>query len=174
MTIKEEEVIDVILPKTALVDEILEVILQKLSLPWPTYRIRLYDVINYQIINEYESTDQLDTVQENLRKLYAEEIPQDEINLNTNDSVVKVFHFTEEPLSTHGVPFKFVIKTVRLRMRLGMNENDFQRIQIAIVASGEEPHYIDYDDFEWTDELLGLDYEKPEHARRLIDTDETI
>ncbi|CAG8746887.1 16325_t:CDS:2, partial [Dentiscutata heterogama] len=63
-TIKEEEVIDVRLPKTAIINDILEALLQKLSLSVPTDRIRLYEVLHCKIQKEYDSNDPIDKIQE--------------------------------------------------------------------------------------------------------------
>lgn len=46
--------------------------------------------------------------------LFAEEIPQEEIEAKDRYKVINVFHFTEDPWMTHGIPFKLIIKPVRL------------------------------------------------------------
>ncbi|CAG8574763.1 302_t:CDS:2, partial [Dentiscutata erythropus] len=184
-TIKEEEVIDVRLPKTAIINDILEALLQKLSLSVPTDRIRLYEVLHCKIQKEYDSNDPIDKIQEQ-STLYAEEIPQDEIEKSTNDRAVQVYHFTKEPLRSHGIPFKFVIKAgepfsatkLRLQSRLGMNEKDFSKVKVAIVQplSYAKPQYIEDDndilsDHKWADELLGLDHvDKTGRAGRVIES----
>ena len=42
--------------------------------------------------------------------LYAEKIPDDEINAADEDRTIFCFHFDKEPAKGHGVPFKFVLK----------------------------------------------------------------
>ncbi|CAG8548591.1 11917_t:CDS:10 [Cetraspora pellucida] len=181
-TVKEEEVIDVCLPKTAMINEVLRVIVQKLALQKPTHRIRLYDALNFKIQNEYSIDDPIDKIQENMT-LYAEEIPQDETELRANDKIIQAFHFTKETFYAHGIPFKFVIKAgepfsatkLRLQLRLGMNENDFLRVKVAIIqpVSYAKPQYIEdntviLSNYGLTDELLGLDHvDKTGRAGRL-------
>ncbi|CAG8740288.1 749_t:CDS:2, partial [Dentiscutata erythropus] len=169
-TVKEEDVIDICLPKTAIVNQIFQIIINKLALKH-TSRIRLYDVLRYKIQKEYDINDPIDEIEENIT-LYAEEIPQDEIKLGTKDKVIRVFHFAKEPLCAHGIPFKFVIKAgepfsmtkLRLKLRLGMNEKDFTKVKVAVIQelSYAKPQYIDdnviLSDYELTDELLGLDH----------------
>ncbi|CAG8697154.1 10670_t:CDS:10, partial [Ambispora leptoticha] len=70
-TVKEERMIDVCLPGTAIINEVLRIIVQKLALLIPSYRIRLYDVLNYKIQNEYDINDPIDKIQEHMT-LYAE------------------------------------------------------------------------------------------------------
>ncbi|CAG8604518.1 507_t:CDS:10, partial [Dentiscutata heterogama] len=169
-TVKEEDVIDICLPKTAIVNQIFQIIINKLALKH-TSRIRLYDVLRHKLQKEYDISDPIDEIEENMT-LYAEEIPQDEIKLGTKDKVIRVFHFAKEPLCAHGIPFKFVIKAgepfsmtkLRLKLRLGMNEKDFSKVKVAVMQdlSYAKPQYIDdnviLSDYELTDELLSLDH----------------
>ncbi|KAF0502407.1 cysteine proteinase [Gigaspora margarita] len=173
-TVKEKEIIEVYLPRDSIVNDIFEEISKKLNLTLSKSKIRLYDVMNCKILNEYESNDPIDKIQEHFTILYAEEIPKEEVKLCANDRIVQVHHFTRERLRLHGIPFKFVIKAgellsttkLRLQTRLGMNEKDFSKVKIAIIqaVSYTKPHYIDDDnfilsDYKWTsDERLGLDY----------------
>ncbi|CAG8623365.1 3621_t:CDS:2, partial [Dentiscutata erythropus] len=171
--VREEEVIDICLPKTAIVNEIFKIIINKLALR-PTSKIRLYDVLHCKIQKEYVTNDPIDLIQENIT-LYAEEIPQDEIELGANDKVIQIYHFIKKPLRTHGIPFKFVINAdehfsktmLRLRIRLGMNEKDFSKVKGAVVQaqSFAKFQYIDdkviLSDYGLTDELLGLDLVDP-------------
>jgi ubiquitin carboxyl-terminal hydrolase 7 len=46
--------------------------------------------------------------------LYAEILPEEERNANEGDRSIYAFHFDKEPNKTHGVPFKFVVKPVRI------------------------------------------------------------
>ncbi|CAG8488525.1 10217_t:CDS:10 [Acaulospora colombiana] len=171
-TIKDEEIIDVRLPKTSVVDEIIDVIRQKVSLSSPNSKIRLYEVNNHKIHKEYVGTELVERIADYVT-LYAEEIPQEEMEAGANEKVVQVFHFTKEPLRSHGIPFKFVIKTgesfpetkVRLQERLGMNEKDFAKVKIAVVpgTAYPKPHYVEDEvilsDIKWNSEdCLGLDH----------------
>ncbi|CAG8719781.1 8875_t:CDS:10, partial [Cetraspora pellucida] len=171
-TVKEEQAIDICLPKTAIIYEVLQVIGQKLAIPKPTHRIRLYDALNCKIQNEYNINDPIDKIQEQVT-LYAEEIPKDEIELGANDKIIQAFHFTKEPLRAHGIPFKFVLKAgepfsmtkLRLQLRLGMFVKDFLKVKVAIiqVASYAKPQYIEdnnviLSNYGLTDKLLGLDH----------------
>ncbi|CAG8641484.1 16191_t:CDS:2, partial [Cetraspora pellucida] len=73
-----------------------------------------------------------------------------EIELGANDKIIQVFHFTKEPLRTHRIPFKFVIK--------------------AVADKYHYPHSIDVilSDYGLTDELLGLDHvDKTGHMGRV-------
>ncbi|CAG8631974.1 25987_t:CDS:2 [Dentiscutata erythropus] len=172
-TLKEMDVIKILLPKNAIIDDLIKEILQKLSLPGPTNRVRLFEVSNFKILKEYKSNNLICKIQENAT-LYAEEITQDEIERGIDDKVIQVYHFTTRPSCAHGIPFKFIVKAgelfsatkLRLQARLGMNEADFAEVKIAIVQ--EMPNvkfeYIISDNVvlshdNWTSgKYLGLDY----------------
>lgn len=47
-------------------------------------------------------------------ELYAEEVPQEELNAGDNTRIVNVFHYSKEPSRTHGVPCKFVLHEVSI------------------------------------------------------------
>ncbi|CAI2180552.1 16272_t:CDS:10 [Funneliformis geosporum] len=173
-TVKEEEhKIDIRLQKNAIVNDILEEILKKVTLSSPNASIRLYEVMNHKIHRDCIGTEPIEKIQE-FTTLYAEEIPQDELLADNNDRIIQVYHFTKEPLRTHGIPFRFVIKhgevfadtKRRLLHRLGMSEKDFARVRIAIVpgSSYSKPEYLEDDDIILSDkrlsneDLLGLDH----------------
>ncbi|CAG8539749.1 9541_t:CDS:10 [Gigaspora rosea] len=168
-----KDVINILLPKDSIIDDVLREILLNLSLPGLTNRVRLFEVTNYKNLKEHKSNDPINKIQE-AAILYAEEITQDEAERDVNDKVIQVYHFSKSPSCTHGIPFKFVIKAgeifsatkLRLQARLGMNEEDFSEVKIAIVQEKPciESKYIFYSnailsDHNWTsDKYLGLDY----------------
>ncbi|CAB5376644.1 unnamed protein product [Rhizophagus irregularis] len=172
--IKDEEAIDLCLPKNAIVNDIKKFLKnEKVTLSSPYSRIRLFEVHHNKIQKEYTGTEPIERIQEHAT-LYAEEIPHDEIYANQNDRIIQVYHFTKDPLCLHGIPFKFVIKNgetladtkVRLRHRLGMSEIDFLKVNIAIMpgTSYAKSTYLFGDDIILSEmklsneDCLGLDH----------------
>jgi len=105
--------------------------------------------------------------------LYAEEIPVEELDADEADKVISVFHFYRDPLRTHGVPFKFVVKPgekfadtkKRLQLRIGVSDKDMAKFKFALiqVAQFKQPTYIEdadtiYDHKFLPDDVLGLDH----------------
>ncbi|CAB4444814.1 unnamed protein product [Rhizophagus irregularis] len=183
-TIKNEEIIDIRLQKDAIVSEIIKEILKKVTLSSPDAKIRLYEVMNHKIQKEYKETELTGRIQE-FMTLYAEEIPQDELLANSNDQIIQVYHFIKDPIQTHGIPFKFVIKNgetltdikIRLQLRLGMNKTEFSRIRVAIISeiTYEKPEYLEDDDIILSErelsntDYLGLDHvDETESAEKII------
>ncbi|GES93025.1 cysteine proteinase [Rhizophagus clarus] len=172
-TVKDEEAIDLRLSKNAVVSDVIEEILKKVTLPSPNLRIRLFEVHHNKIQKEYTGTEPIERISEYV-SLYAEEMPQDEIHADQNDRTIQVYHFTKDPIRVHGIPFKFAIKKgetladtkVRLRHRLDMDGKDFSKVKIAIVpgTSYAKPEYLEDDGIILSEkklsneECLGLDH----------------
>ncbi|GBB99174.1 hypothetical protein RclHR1_03440007 [Rhizophagus clarus] len=183
-TIKNEEIIDIRLHKDAIVSEIIKEIFKKVTLSSSDAKIRLYEVKNHKILKEYKETELIGRIEE-FMTLYAEEILQDELLANSNDQIIRVYHFTKDPIQTHGIPFKFVIKNgetlndikLRLQFRLCMSKSEFSRVKIAIVSeiTYEKPEYLEDDDIILSErklsntDYLGLDYvDETENAEKII------
>ncbi|CAB4444823.1 unnamed protein product [Rhizophagus irregularis] len=180
-TVKDEEIIDICLQKDATVNEIIEEILKRVTLSSPDNKIRLYEVMNHKIQNEYKETELIGRIQE-FMTLYAEEIPQDELLANSHDQIIQVYHFTKDPIQTHGIPFKFVIKNGetladtkdRLQLRLCMNKTEFARIRIAIVSefTYKKLEYLENDDIILSEKKLSsTDYLGLDHVDETESTD---
>ena len=45
---------------------------------------------------------------------FIQEVPREELEADDADKVISVFHFSKEVSRTHGVPFRFVVKPVRV------------------------------------------------------------
>ncbi|PKY40515.1 hypothetical protein RhiirA4_494323 [Rhizophagus irregularis] len=180
-TVKDEEIIDICLQKDATVNEIIEEILKRVTLSSPDNKIRLYEVMNHKIQNEYKETELIGRIQE-FMTLYAEEIPQDELLADSHDQIIQVYHFTKDPIQTHGIPFKFVIKNGetlagtkdRLQLRLCMNKTEFARIRIAIVSefTYKKLEYLENDDIILSEKKLSsTDYLGLDHVDETESTD---
>ncbi|CAG8742428.1 9958_t:CDS:2, partial [Racocetra fulgida] len=77
--------INILLPKKAIIDDFLEDILRKLSLPEPTNRIRLFEITNCKILKEYNKLNSpIDKISENAT-LYAELRLQARLGMDEND-----------------------------------------------------------------------------------------
>ncbi|PKY24462.1 cysteine proteinase [Rhizophagus irregularis] len=189
-TVREKEVIGLCLKKHAIVSELIRKLLRKVILSSQNSKIRLFEVVNHKIQKEYTETEPIEKIQE-FAKLYAEEIPQDEIFINKDDRIIQAFHFTNDPICVHGIPFKFVIKNgetlsdtkERLQYRFRMNVDDFLKIKIAIIpgTSYVKPEYLEDDDIILSEKIfsdedyLGLDHvHKTCHVEEVGDTKKAI
>lgn len=108
-----------------------------------------------------------------LTNLYAEKIPEEEINSSEEDRYIYCYHFDKEPNKPHGVPFKFLLKPdektremrERISKRTGIKGKLLQQIKFAIIPRGlyAKPRYLEDEDVVTEligdgDEWLGLDH----------------
>lgn len=105
--------------------------------------------------------------------LYAEKIPDEELNASDNDRFIYCYHFDKESTKPHGVPFKFMLKPgeplkdtkERISKRTGIKGKLLQQIKFALVSRTlyAKPQYLEDTDvvvdlIQDGDEMLGLDH----------------
>lgn len=74
-------------------------------------RIRVYEVHSGKIYKELKGDFNVAGVNEFVT-LFAETIPEEELDMKDGDWVINAFNFDRDPGRPHGVPFKFVVKPV--------------------------------------------------------------
>jgi ubiquitin carboxyl-terminal hydrolase 7 len=73
--------------------------------------VRVYETHNAKIYKELSLNFNIAGITEFVN-VYAEKIPEDENSMHDGDRVINAFNFDRESNKPHGVPFKFVIKSV--------------------------------------------------------------
>lgn len=87
---------------------------KKASIDEETARnIRVYEVHGGKVHREYNWDSPVLPITE-FSSLYAEVIPEEELNAVEGDSAIFCYHFDKDPNKPHGAPFKFVIKSVSI------------------------------------------------------------
>jgi ubiquitin carboxyl-terminal hydrolase 7 len=163
----------VLVAKNGLIADIISGIQRKLNLDEKTAQlIRIYEVHSGKIYKELSEDLNITGVSESV-SLYAERIPDEEINATEHDQAIYCFHFDKDPSKPHGVPFKFILKPgepfkdtrERLGKRTGFKGKLLEKIKFAIVSRGTyaKPRYIEEGDFITTllqdeEDMLGLDH----------------
>ena len=104
--------------KTSLVYDLAEHLSERVQLTtMGTGRIRVFEVAgDGRTQQEFVGSEMIgDIAGPDPVKLFAEEIPREELEFGAHDKIVNVFHFAVYVSRTHGVPFKFVVKPVSLK-----------------------------------------------------------
>ena len=92
--------------------DILAALQKKAKLDDATIRqVRLYEAHGGKVYKELSSDHSVVGVGEYVQ-LYAEKIPDEELNAEEGDKFINAFHFQKEPNKTHGTSFKFLVKPV--------------------------------------------------------------
>lgn len=100
------------MPRTGTVADLLAGLQKKANLDDDTIQdVRIYEAHSGKIYKELSSNFNIAGVNEFVT-LYAEKIPEEELNMQEGDRVINAFSFDREPNKPHGIPFKFVVKPV--------------------------------------------------------------
>ena len=119
---KEESTHLFLLSKTSLVYDLVEHLSKRVRLsPMGAGRIRVFEVAwDRRTPKEFVGSEMIgDIAGPDPVKLFAEEIPREELEFGAHDKIVNVFHFAGDVTGTYGVPFKFVVKPVSLEAFFG-------------------------------------------------------
>jgi ubiquitin carboxyl-terminal hydrolase 7 len=134
------------LPKTSTFSDVSEGLLKAVKLSeGGSGRIRIFDISsNGRQQREYTSSEMIGNLTDPA-ELYAEEVPQEEIDAQANEKskIVNLFHYHKDPSRTHGVPCKFVLvegeefseTKKRIQQRLGVPDKEFARFRFSLVTS---------------------------------------
>ncbi|KAJ5462719.1 hypothetical protein N7475_007663 [Penicillium sp. IBT 31633x] len=168
--ISKEENVEVLVPRSGTVADLLLALQQKLELG--DEPIRVAETHSGKVYKELREEQTVASIND-YATLYAEKIPAEELNLGAEDRVIGVFSFDREPNRTHGIPFKFVVKPgelfaetkKRLSARTQIKGKNFEKIKFAVVprTSFSNAKYLEDGDIlsdvaAGADDFLGLDH----------------
>lgn len=171
---KEEASYPFLLPKTSSIHDLADHLAKLVTLnPSGTGKIRVFEISkDGKMQKEFTGSEMIGNIPDPV-ELYAEEIPREEAEADEGDKVIGVFHFSKDLSRTHGVPFKFVVKRVRLstaiiifgalltsmilkgekfsetkkrlQARIGVSDKDLAKYRFALiqVSTFKQPSYIE-------------------------------
>ena len=156
--IVKEEQLEVLVPKQGIIDDLVNGIMRKQKMPeeMDPRRIRIIEVTTGKISRVLAGDFNVGVISE-FTNLYAEMIPEEEINMNEDDQMIFCYHFDKEPNKPHGVPFIFVIRPgeqfkdtkERLSKRTGIKGKLFLNLKFALVPKvpyQKQARYLEDDD----------------------------
>ncbi|KAL1974815.1 hypothetical protein VTN31DRAFT_5019 [Thermomyces dupontii] len=172
--ISKEVSVEVLVPRTGTVADLRDGLRKKLELNEEAIKkVRLYEAHSGKIYKELSDNFNIAGLNEYVT-LYAEPIPEEELNLQPGERVINVYSFDKEPSRSHGIPFKFVVKPdevfketkERLSKRTGIKGKMFEKIKFAVVPNivyATNPRYLEDDDILAdvivdSNDLLGMDH----------------
>lgn len=111
-----QELIEVLVPKSGTASDIVAGLIKKGQLEDEATAgpIRLFETHSNRIHRELSRASPISNITDYVQ-LVAERCPQDEIDANPNDFIY-AFHFHHEPSKSHGIPFKFRVIEVSIRV----------------------------------------------------------
>lgn len=75
-------------------------------------RIRVYETSSHKFYRELAREYPVISMND-YTNVFAERVPEEELNEDESSNFIQVFHFQNEPSRVHGVPFKFILVEVR-------------------------------------------------------------
>lgn len=153
MTDKSQETLDLLVPKTGTIADVMAALQKKLNIDDEALQnIRIYEAHGGKVYKELADDFTVSAINEFV-VLYAEKISDDELNASEDDRAVYCFHYDKEPTKPHGIPFKFIIKPgetfkdtrERIGKRTGIKGKNLEKIKFAIVSRAlySKPRYLE-------------------------------
>lgn len=118
-------------------------------------RLRLLMVHNHKIVTVYKDETPLDTLQNATEPIAApqhsaqktfriEEVPPEDLQLNENEMLIPVAHFTKEIFSVFGVPFlirarhgePYGLLKQRIQKRLNVPDKEWENYKFVVMGTG--------------------------------------
>ncbi|KAL3706299.1 ubiquitin-specific protease ubp15 [Talaromyces marneffei ATCC 18224] len=171
--INKETTYELLVPRTGTVSDVLAALQKKADFDDESMQsIRIYEAQNGKLHKELRHDLTITGLNEYV-SLYAEKIPEEELNMQGDEHLITAFNFDREPTKSHGIPFKFVVKPgeifkqtkERLSKRTGIKGKQFEKIKFAVVPHGiyQNPRYLEDDDIlsdvaTEANDTLGLDH----------------
>ncbi|KAI9885549.1 MAG: hypothetical protein M1823_002648 [Watsoniomyces obsoletus] len=172
--ISKDETFELLVPKNGCVGDALALLEKKANLPeGSAENMGMYEVHNCRIFKTLQTKFPVSSISEYCT-LYAEMIPEEELEAPAKSKFIDAFHFNRETPRFHGIPFRFVIlpgeifkdTKARLQKRTGIPEKQIEKIKFALVPRAvysPKPMYLNDDDvvhdlLNDENHLLGLDH----------------
>ncbi|KAG2227462.1 hypothetical protein INT45_007487 [Circinella minor] len=112
-----------------------------------TRQPRVFEAWNNKFHREFIESDLVKDISEtSIARLYAEEVSQEEIQINDeNEDMIylPVFHYQRDLQRTHSIPFRLLLlkdeefgeTKKRLQQRTGINDKDWNKVKFSLVSS---------------------------------------
>lgn len=146
-TLKDCKSAELWMPKQARISDLLKELEAqgaKFESQTGTRSVRVFEAVNNRFHREFLVTDSLSQVSDSHNaQLYAEELPQEELDMGDEDIFIPVFHYQRDISRTHSVPFKFLVRKdepfhetkKRLQARTGIPDKEWSKVKFSIVSA---------------------------------------
>ncbi|EEP79053.1 conserved hypothetical protein [Uncinocarpus reesii 1704] len=165
--IVKEQTYEILIAKNGVASDLLAGLQKKANIDEETMRhVRLYEAYSGKFYRELNDSYSVAGITGYV-SLYAEKIPDEELNMQEGESRINAFNFDRDPQKPYGCPFKFVVKPgetfkdtkERLSKRTGIKGKQFEKIKFALVSRGPYPKTLYLDD----DHVLADLFTDPEY-----------
>ncbi|CAK9866222.1 unnamed protein product [Sphagnum jensenii] len=150
---EEVSVHNIRLPKQCTVGDVIHELKGKVELSSPNAELRILEVFYHKIYKIFPSNEKIENINDQYWTLRAEEIPDEETELGSQDRLIHVYHFNHDSSPNHvqnfGEPFFLVIREdetlgevkERLQKKLQVPDEEFAKWKFAFLSLGR-PEYL--------------------------------
>lgn len=157
---KTEEVAvhNIRLPKQSTVGDVIAELKKKVELSNSKAELRILEVFYHKIYKIFPLNEKIENINDQYWTLRAEEIPEEEKDLGSQDRLIHVYHFMRDPsqnqiVQNFGEPFFLVIKEdetlvsvkERIQKKLEVPEEEFSKWKFAFVSLGRPEYFSEND-----------------------------
>ncbi|KAI3734586.1 hypothetical protein L6452_14057 [Arctium lappa] len=156
---KDEVVIHTIrLPKQSTVGDVINDLKSKVELSHKEAELRLLEVFYHKIYKIFPLNEKIENINDQYWTLRAEEIPEEEKDLDPQDRLIHVYHFMKDTaqnqqVQNFGEPFFLVIREgetladvkVRIQKKLQVPDEEFSKWKFAFLSLGRPTYLQDSD-----------------------------
>ncbi|XP_078441990.1 ubiquitin C-terminal hydrolase 12-like isoform X1 [Wolffia australiana] len=142
------------LPKNSTVADVINELKTMVELSHPDAELRLLEVFYCKIYKIFPPSEKIENINDQYWTLRAEEVPEEEKNLEPQDRLIHVYHFMKDPLNemqvkNFGDPFFMVIHegetlaeaSDRIQKKLQIPDEEYAKWKFAFVSLGR-PEYL--------------------------------
>ncbi|PWA82594.1 hypothetical protein CTI12_AA179330 [Artemisia annua] len=156
---KDEVVVHTIrLPKQSTVGDVIADLKTKVELSHKDAELRLLEVFYHKIYKIFPLNEKIENINDQYWTLRAEEIPEEEKDLDQQDSLIHVYHFMKDTaqnqqVQNFGEPFLLVIREgetladvkARIQKKLQVSDEEFVKWKFAFLSMGRPTYLSDSD-----------------------------
>ncbi|XP_078150987.1 ubiquitin C-terminal hydrolase 12-like [Carex rostrata] len=142
------------LPKNSTVGDVINDLKSKVQLSCPDAELRLLEVFCHKIYKIFPPFEKIENINDQYWTIRAEEIPEEETNLGSQDRLIHVYHFMKDPnqnqqVQNFGEPFLLVIHEgealaevkTRIQKKLQVPDEEFAKWNFAFLSMNR-PEYL--------------------------------
>lgn len=110
----KEELIELLVPKTGTVADIIHELKRKLTLDSPSEAFKIFSILNSKISKDITPDYPVSSILDHQVLIAQKLAAEDRVAEEKSGPLINVFHFEKEPSKTHGIPFVFRLLPVSL------------------------------------------------------------
>jgi len=146
------------LPKNSTIADVINDLKTKVQLSSPNAELRVLEVFYHKIYQIFPLLEKIENINDQYWTLRAEEIPEEEKNIGSNDRLIHVYHFMKDinqtqQIQNFGDPFFLLVREgetlaevkKRIQSKLQVSDEEFSKWKFAFISMNRPDYLQDSD-----------------------------